>query len=44
MDLLGATGGILVASLFALPLYGLPTTMLVLAIFCLAGVVTLMRT
>jgi spermidine synthase len=44
MDLLGATGGILFASLFALPLYGLPTTMLVLTIFCLAGVVKLMRT
>lgn len=43
MDLLGATGGTLVASLFVLPLYGLPTTMLALAIFCLAGSLTLLR-
>ena len=43
MDLVGATGGILVASLFILPLYGLPTTMLTLASFCLAGVLTLLR-
>lgn len=42
MDLLGATGGTLMASLFVLPLYGLPATMLVLIIFCLAGAVTLL--
>jgi len=42
LDLLGATGGILVASLFVLPLYGLPATMLALAIFCFAGTLSML--
>lgn len=41
LDLMGATGGVLIASLVILPLFGLPTIMIALTLFCLAGVVTL---
>jgi spermidine synthase len=41
LDLFGATAGVLGASLFVLPLYGLTTTMLVLVICCATGVLTL---
>jgi spermidine synthase len=43
LDLLGATAGVLAASLFVLPAYGLTTTMLALAVLCLAGALTLIR-
>jgi spermidine synthase len=43
LDLVGATAGVLVASLFILPVYGLTTTILALAVFCMAGVMTLAR-
>lgn len=42
LDLLGATGGVLIASLVILPLYGLPATMMALAIFCFAGILTML--
>jgi len=42
LDLLGATGAILIASLFVLPLYGLPATMLALAFFCFAGTLSML--
>ena len=43
LDLLGATAGVLAASLFILPIYGLTTTMLALAVLCVAGALTLIR-
>ena len=41
LDLIGAAGGVLIASLVILPLFGIPTTMLVLTLLCLAGAATL---
>jgi spermidine synthase len=41
LDLVGATVGVLTASLFVLPIYGLTTTMLALVACCLVGVLTL---
>jgi spermidine synthase len=43
LDLIGATVGVLGASLFILPIYGLTTTMLALVMCCVAGVLVLMR-
>ena len=41
LDLVGATAGVLVVSLFIMPIYGLITTMLALLLLCAAGVLTL---
>jgi spermidine synthase len=41
LDLLGATAGVTVTSLFILPVYGLATTMVASAAFCMAGALML---